>query len=149
MANLLYRLADRLRLRAYKRRMTAQHALGRRGEDIAHRYLQRTGMVVVSRNYRTSTGSAEIDLVGWDNGTLVFVEVKSRQTDEHGAPDRAVGPEKWHHINRAARDYVRRVNIPCQNVRFDIVNIVFSSPPEVTHLRDVLPRSVNKTLQAL
>src|SRR5579885_1042149 len=144
MPNLLYQLADRLRFRAYQRRMTAEHALGRRGEDLAHRYLQRHGMVVVSRNYRTSTGSAEIDLVGWDNGTLVFVEVKSRRSDEYGAPDRAVGHEKWAHITRAARDYVRRVNMPCQTVRFDIVNIVFSSPPQITHLRDVLPRSVNK-----
>ena len=39
---------------------------GRRGEDIAHRFLQRAGFTVVARNYRTESGAGEIDLIGWD-----------------------------------------------------------------------------------
>jgi putative endonuclease len=119
--------------------MAAEHALGRRGEDIAHRYLRRAGIVIVARNYRTSNGCAEIDLIGWDKDTLVFVEVKSRQTDHYGAPDRAIGREKWFHLLRAARDYARHTDTPWTKVRFDIVNVVFTTPPTVTHIRDAFP----------
>jgi putative endonuclease len=140
MVTRFYELADALRHRARKRHMTADQALGRRGEDIAHRFLQRAGIIVVARNYRLSDGSGEIDLVGWDRDTLVFIEVKSRQTDEYGSPDRAIGPEKWSHIVRAARDFARHAEVPWEKVRFDIVTVVFSSPPSVAHLRDALPR---------
>lgn len=139
MPRLLYELADHLRHRARKRRMRPDHALGRRGEDIAHRHLQRAGIVVVSRNYRLSSGAGEIDLVGWDGGTLVFIEVKSRQTEEYGAPDRAIGREKWSKMIRAARDFARHAEVPWEKVRFDVVNVVFSSPPSVSHMRDVAP----------
>src|SRR5581483_7140072 len=94
MLGFFYELADGLRHHARRRRWPADHALGRRGEDIAHRYLQRTGMVVVARNYRSAGDSEEVDLVGWDHGTLVFVEVKTRSTDEFGLPDRAIDTEK-------------------------------------------------------
>jgi len=139
MPGILYQIADGFRHHARKRHMTADHALGRRGEDIAHRHLQRAGIVVVARNYQRSTGSGELDLVGWEGGTLVFVEVKSRKTDEYGAPDRAIGREKWSSIIRAARDYARHAEVPWENVRFDIVNVVFGTPPVVTHIRDVAP----------
>jgi|ERR1051326_1458918 putative endonuclease len=139
MVSLLYELADNLRHRGRKRHMTPDHALGRRGEDIAHRHLQRAGIIVVARNYRTASGAGELDLVGWDRDTLVFIEVKSRQTDEYGAPDRAIGREKWIALMRAARDYARHAEVPWEKVRFDVVNVVFSSPPSVTHMRDVAP----------
>jgi putative endonuclease len=137
--NLLYELADSLRHRGRKRHMTPEHALGRRGEDIAHRHLQRAGIIVVARNYIAGSGAGEIDLVGWDRDALVFIEVKSRQTDEYGAPDRAIGREKWSHMVRAARDFARHAEVPWEKVRFDIVNVVFGSPPSVTHMRDVAP----------
>src|SRR5229473_7772954 len=83
MLGILYEFADVLRHQAQKRHLNADHALGRRGEDIAHRHLQRAGIVIVARNYRMASGGGEIDLIGWEKDTLVFVEVKSRQTDEY------------------------------------------------------------------
>jgi putative endonuclease len=138
MVGLLYELADSLRHRGRKRHMTPGHALGRRGEDIAHRFLQRAGIIVIARNYRLNTGDGEIDLVGWDHDTLVFIEVKSRQTDEYGAPDRAIGEEKKSHMVRAARDFARHAEVPWDKVRFDVVTVVFSTPPSVAHMRDII-----------
>lgn len=142
MAGLLYELADALRHHGRKHRLTPDHALGRRGEDIAHRHLRRAGIVVVARNYRTSSGSGEIDLVGWDRDTLVFIEVKSRQSDEFSAPERAIGREKWSNMLRAASEFARHAEVPWDKVRFDVVTIVFSSPPSVTHMRDVAPQGI-------
>jgi len=137
MFGFIYELADGLRHHARRRKWPAEHALGRRGEDIAHRYLQRAGMVVVARNYRSAGGAEEIDLVGWDHGTLVFVEVKSRSTEDYGSPDRAIDPIKQQHMIRAARRYARHAEAPWETVRFDVVTVIFGAPPEVTHYKDV------------
>lgn len=115
----LYRFADLLRHR--KLRNT-----GRRGEDLAHRYLRKRGYVVVARNYRLAAGDAEADIIAWQEDTLVFVEVKSRQTEEFGSPERAVGPEKEAHLRRVAREYTRKAGISAEQVRFDLVTVVFA-----------------------
>ena len=134
----IYRLADKLRNRLRKRRWAEDQATGRRGEDIAHRFLQRAGFLIVARNYRMATGTGEIDLVGWEDDRLVIVEVKARHTDDYGAPDRAIGLEKKQSLLRAARDYARRAEAPWDTVRFDVVNVLLTTPPSVTHFRDVM-----------
>lgn len=133
----LYEFADLLRHHGRKGSMAPDHALGRRGEDIAHRFLRRSGIVVVARNYRMNSGAGEVDLIGWEGDTLVFVEVKSRQTEAYGAPDRAIGPQKEFSLIRAAREYARHAEVPWSMVRFDVVNVVFTTPPAITHFRDV------------
>jgi putative endonuclease len=133
----LYEFADLLRHHGRRGSMTPDHALGRRGEDIAHRFLRRSGIVVVARNYRMNSGAGEVDLIGWEGDTLVFVEVKSRQTEAYGAPDRAIGPQKEFSLIRAAREYARHAEVPWGRVRFDVVNVVFTTPPAVTHFRNV------------
>ena len=92
---------------------------------------------MVARNHQARSGAGELDIVAWEDGMLVFVEVKSRLSEEFGAPDRAIDAEKRDHLLRAARDYVRRAGADWTKVRFDVVNVVFDNPPTVTHLRDV------------
>lgn len=137
----LYEFADVLRHHARQRSLNPDQVLGRRGEDIAHRYLQRKGIIVVARNYRMASGAGELDLVGWEDDRLVFVEVKSRQTEDYGAPDRAIGLQKRSSLIRAAREFARHSEVPWEKVRFDAVNVVFTTPPSVTHLRDVFSPS--------
>jgi len=128
---LVYRAADALR----RRKLAGDH--GRIGEDLAHRYLRRHGCTVVARNYRTPSGSGEIDIVAWEGETLVFVEVKTRGSAEFGAPERAVDEEKQDRLRRAARDYARRAEVAWEKTRFDIVGIILGSPPAIDWLRDV------------
>jgi len=111
-------------------------ALGRRGEDLAHRYLRSAGFTIVARNYRPNAGDAEVDIVARDNGTLVFVEVKSRASAEFGSPERAIDTDKQKRIVRAARTYVTRAGLDWSQVRFDTVSIVFTSPPSIVHQQD-------------
>ena len=80
-----------------------------------------------------------MDIIGWDRDRLVFVEVKSRGSEEFGSPDRAIDAGKRDRLMRAARDYARRAGIDWIKVRFDIVNVVFTDPPAIEHLRDVFP----------
>jgi putative endonuclease len=130
MIGLLYRAADRLR----RRRYPENH--GRIGEDLAHRYLRSRGCTVVARNYRTLSGSGEIDLVVWDGARLAFVEVKTRSGTGFGPPESAVDAEKRDRLRTAARDYARRSDVPWQSARFDIVSIVLEPSPKIEWLRD-------------
>lgn len=116
-------------------------ARGRRGEDLAHRYLQKRGYTVVARNFRTRSGSAELDLVAWDGSQIVFVEVKSRATEEFGTPDRAVDVEKQRKILRAAGEYLHRMDASWDIARFDVVNVVFAAKPIIRHVEDAFSRA--------
>lgn len=131
--------SDWLRDVARRRKWTPTQALGRRGEDLAHRYLRRKGFVIVARNYRLSSGDGEVDLIAWDGDTLVFVEVKSRETADFGPPERAIGEEKRRHLLRVAREYARKTGTPWEGIRFDVVSVVLTKPPAIELYRDALP----------
>lgn len=141
MLGFLYRAADALRQRRQSESLSPEQALGRRGEDMAQRYLQRQGLTIIARNWRREDGGGELDLVALEpseeGNTLVIVEVKSRTTDEYGAPDRAIGEEKKLSLVRTARAFATRAGIPWKNVRFDVVGIVFGPPTQLVHWRDV------------
>jgi putative endonuclease len=137
---LLYRAADALR------RRYLQHDHGRIGEDLAHRYLRRRGYTVIARNYRTRSGSGEIDIVAWNGPTLVFIEVKTRQTDEYGSPDRAVDAEKKQRLRVAARDYARRAGVLPERTRFDVVSVVLGGKPRIEWVRDAFATQLRPSL---
>ena len=132
----LYRIGDRLRHSARRKTLPVEAVNGRRGEDLAHRLLRRHGFTVVARNYRPPSGGGEIDLIAYDGGRLVFVEVKTRASTDFGAPENAVDQEKRTFIERAARDYARRSEVDWNAVRFDVVNVVLGDPPQVELRKD-------------
>ena len=126
---------DRLRDARRRRTWDRDLASGRRGEDLAHRYLRREGFIIIARNYRLSSGEAEADLIAREGEDLVIVEVKTRETAEYGAPERAVDREKQRHLVRVGREYARKTDTPWEHVRFDIVSVVIGDQPGITLLR--------------
>ena len=136
---MILEFSDWLRHVARKRRWTSTLALGRRGEDLAHRYLRAQGFTIVARNYRLASGDAEADLIAWEGETLVFVEVKTRESANFGPPERAIGEDKHRHLMRIAREYTRKTRTPWSRVRFDVVSVVLASPPGIVLFRNALP----------
>ncbi len=133
---LLWKLSDAARQFRQRQTLTPEAALGRRGEDLAHRYLRSAGFVILARNYRPGGGEAEVDIVARDGDTVVFVEVKSRSSADFGSPDRAIDKQKQKHITQAARAYAARAGLEWNQVRFDTVSIVFTRPPSIVHQQD-------------
>jgi len=146
----LYRLGDKLRHRARLRGGNAAHAWGKRGEDLAHRHLRSRGYTIIGRNYKTLNGSAEVDLIARDGETTVFVEVKTRASDEYGSPDSAVDGEKQTKIRRAATDFLRHSGNLDVPVRFDIISIVFggSDGIHLQHLENAFSSQLGSGLPA-
>jgi putative endonuclease len=94
---------------------------GKKGEDIACAYLKRRGYRIVERNYKCPLG--ELDIVARDGDAIVFVEVKSRKSEEFGDPQLAVGLEKQKKVSRISLTYLKEKHLyPC-NARFDVVAI--------------------------
>ena len=91
-------------------------------------YLRALGYTIVATNFRAPYNRGEIDLIGWDNGVLCFIEVKTRMSADFAPPSTAVDPDKRKHIRSVARQYLRRLPVdrppPC---RFDIVSIVLDT----------------------
>ena len=113
---ILCRTADRVRFAIHR-------DVGRRGEDQAHRYLRRRGFTILARNWRPPQGGGEIDIVARDGETLVFVEVKTRVSDQWSAPEREIDAAKMTSLSRAARDYARRAGVDEAKMRFDVIAI--------------------------
>ncbi|GLZ41481.1 YraN family protein [Actinokineospora sp. NBRC 105648] len=115
--------------------MAAHLRLGRRGEDIAARHLERTGLVVLDRNWRCELG--ELDLVCAERADLVFCEVKTRTGTDFGSPAEAVTDDKARRIRRLAGRWRLDHGIGHRAVRFDIVSVLLpeDAEPTVRHLR--------------
>jgi putative endonuclease len=91
------------------------------GEDLACGMLRRQGYAILARRYRTRLG--EIDIVARDGGTVVFVEVKTRQGGAFGDGAEAVGPVKQRRISTMALHYLARHRLVDVPVRFDVVSV--------------------------
>jgi len=102
---------------------------GARGEEIAAKFLESRGYRVVSRNYRCPGG--EIDLVAWQGRTLVFVEVRTRRTQDVIAAAGSVGHQKQLRLLRAARHFMSHHELDFSETRFDVVVVVGTG--EETH----------------
>jgi putative endonuclease len=96
--------------------------LGALGEAAAVEELVRQGYVVRDRNYRCRGGEA--DVVADHGEDLVFVEVKTRTSLQHGLPREAVRWAKQHRLETAALHYCHAQEIEDRPIRFDIVEVV-------------------------
>ena len=97
---------------------------GQAAEDQALAHLHAAGLTLVERNYRTAgRGGGEIDLIMRErDGTLVFVEVRSRARASHGGAGASIGAAKRRRLIFAARCYLLRLPVP-PACRFDAVLI--------------------------
>jgi putative endonuclease len=95
--------------------------MGRRGEDAAAAYLERIGMCLEARNWRCPLG--EIDIVAWEDDSLVMCEVKTRRSERAGSAEEAVSATKQRKLVRLAEAYLGSGGRTPTAVRFDVVAI--------------------------
>ncbi len=113
-----------------KKDRSAPHlATGRRGEELAYFYLRERGYTITARNWRSPRRKGEIDLIGWEDGELVFIEVKTRTTRAVMPAEAAVDRDKQYELVGMAMAYLRRM--PKDTVtRFDVVSVYFCQGEE-------------------
>ncbi|MFA7265475.1 MAG: YraN family protein [Candidatus Nanopelagicales bacterium] len=98
-----------------------EKSLGRYGEDVAARYLQESGLVLIDRNWRGPSG--ELDLIALDGGVLVVCEVKTRTSDAFGGPLAAVDRRKLARLRVLAAQWLAEHPIGVDGMRIDVVGV--------------------------
>lgn len=115
---------------------TKRKRLGDKGEALAASLLKKKGYKVVSKQDRTPFG--EIDLVCNHNGEIIFVEVKTRQTDTFGFPEEAVTQDKMNHMVRSAEFLLNKYQWFEQPWRIDVIAIEYDQDPaKITHIKGI------------
>ena len=119
------------------KRFFLKKTLGQRGEAAAARYLRRRGYKVLARGDRQGPG--ELDLVMLDRKTIVFVEVKTRRSDDMGHPAEAVDAQKQRRLTRLAVTFLKRHRLLDCPARFDVIAITWPEGkwfPTIEHIRN-------------
>jgi putative endonuclease len=101
--------------------LNPRQRFGQKAEDLAVRHLKRQGYRIVARNYRTKAG--EIDIIAREGRTLVFIEVKGRQSLRYGSAKAAVTARKQHQVAKVALWYLKATDQMGVKARFDVVAV--------------------------
>lgn len=109
---------------------------GHWGEEVAADYLESKGYRILERDWRS--GHRDIDIVARNVDSVVFVEVKTRRTNDFGEPYEAVNYQKKRNLLSAINHYIKYKSLDL-HTRFDIISIVAQdmSKPEIQHFEDV------------
>lgn len=119
-------------------RLPSHLRIGVRGEEDAYYHLRKIGYTVVARNFRSPRCRGEIDLIGWEDDILCFIEVKTRTSRDVKTPEAAVDRHKRREVAQVAREYLRRLPPSCQ-WRFDVVSVYYggrNSRPQIEVFRN-------------
>ncbi len=121
----------------WRERFFPKKTLGQRGEAAAARYLRRRGYKILAQSDRFGPG--ELDLVMLDRRTIVFVEVKTRESHAAGHPAEAVDECKQRRLTKLAVTFLKRHRLLEYPARFDVVAITWPADrqkPEIEHIEN-------------
>lgn len=124
-------------LRAWVTARIRRKSLGQRGEDAAAKFLKRLGYRILARHVDLRVG--ELDIVAVDGRTVVFVEVKTRRSDEAGTPAEAIDRHKQQRMTRAALAYLKSKGLLDYASRFDVVAVTWpenTRRPSIEHFKN-------------
>lgn len=113
----------------------AQHNdIGKKGEDLAKKFLENKKHTIVTTNYVFQR--AEIDIISkLENGIIVFTEVKTLANEKSGNPEDAVSKAKQNQIAKAALNYIEENNHQGE-IRYDIIAVILYGKKEIIHFED-------------
>jgi putative endonuclease len=109
--------------------------LGKRGEELASRFLRKNRYKILERNYVCKMG--EMDIIAQEKDTLVFVEVKTRTSMDFGPPQLAVNSTKQMQLSKVALNFLKEKKREDVKARFDVVAIILRpTGEEIELIRD-------------
>ena len=116
--------------------MTTTREQGEVTEGLACQFLEEKGLTLLERNYHSRFG--EIDLIMQDNKSLVFVEVRYRQTIDFGSGAESVTVSKQSKLIKTASAYLQRHDkLAKYPARFDVVSITGSPNLDLQGTRNI------------
>ncbi|MBI3824270.1 MAG: YraN family protein [Planctomycetes bacterium] len=107
---------------------------GNRSERAAARFLRRLGYRILEHNFSCELG--EIDIIAVDGQCVVFVEVRSTETDDAQKPALSVDAKKQQRLTRLALYYLKQRRLLEHAARIDVLAISWpaaQADPEIVH----------------
>ena len=101
--------------------MKNSNARGICGENTAALYMEKSGFVILERNYRRT--ACEVDIIAMEGDVLVFTEVKARSSARYGYGREAVDRRKQQRIIRGALNYISENRMEDKCGRFDVAEV--------------------------
>lgn len=121
--------------------MAAHNELGKEGENAACNYLRKQGYRIVERNWRFQR--YEIDIIAENKEFIVFLEVKTRASDQWGNPEDFISKGQIKRIVAAADFYLREYDIE-KDARFDVISAIKTKEGfEIEHIDDAFMAPIN------
>src|SRR3989344_9613546 len=119
---------------------TEKQNIGKLGEEIAVKYLEKHGYKVLDKNYRKPWG--EIDIVTQQSNELIFVEVKTQNQEFEWRPEENITRHKKHQLSRIITTYLKSNRIPeDQDWRIDVLEITLdfkTKNASVEHIQNIM-----------
>jgi len=119
---------------------TEKQNIGKLGEEIAVKYLEKHGYKVLDKNYRKPWG--EIDIVTQQSNELIFVEVKTQNQEFEWRPEENITRHKKHQLSRIITTYLKSNRIPeDQDWRIDVLAITLdfkTKNASVEHIQNIM-----------
>jgi len=106
--------------------------LGKKGEEVALRFLKKKGYKIIEKNYVCKMG--EMDIIAREKDTLVFIEVKTRTSMAFGPPQLAVNSTKQMQLSKVALYFLKEKRLEDIKARFDVVAILLRPKGEEIEL---------------
>ncbi len=117
----------------------SNRSVGNKAEDLACKYLKKTGYKILERNFTIRGG--EIDIIAIEKNILVFVEVKARYNHAFGSPRESITYFKLKALQKTALIYIQQINWGNRPYRFDFLGIDYALSqelPEIELERNIL-----------
>jgi putative endonuclease len=114
---------------------------GRWGEAQAQRHLRQAGYRILGTRVRVGKKD-ELDIVARREDILVFVEVKTRESEDYGRPRESVRRKKQYVQSRAAMRYMNKLRERPSYFRFDVVEVIGGPDlpnPQIRHIENAFP----------
>jgi len=106
--------------------------LGKKGEELAIRFLKKSGYRILLTNYACKMG--EVDIIAQEKDTLAFIEVKTRTSTAFGPPQLAVNASKQRQLSKVALAFLKEKHLEEVKARFDVVAILLGPKGEEIEL---------------
>lgn len=116
----------------------AKKELGKKGETLAKKFLKKKGYRIITTNYHIRGG--EIDVVTSFFDKIIFIEVKTRTTDQFGSGEEAINNKKLQSLISTAQKYLLENNLTGKPWQIDLITVDFSQKakkPEIRHIKNI------------
>lgn len=102
------------------------------GEKLAQNYLKKQKLKILETNYRNNVGEIDIICYNKKENEYIFIEVKSRSSEEFGLPSEAVNIKKQQKLRNIAQIYLLKNKLVNVKIRFDVIEVI---DKQINHIK--------------